>query len=76
MKGGLIGQIDSKSINAMKSYDVIPKIIKNYIKIITISDKVIRVGLAMLKIQPYFSDIDVINIVHKQISSEKLIKFL
>lgn len=76
MKGGLIGQIESDRIDAVKSEEEIPEIIKNYIKIITIPDtKVIRVGSAMLKIQPYFSDIDVMNIVHKQVSSDKLVKF-
>lgn len=76
MKGGLIGQIESDKIDTIKSDDEIPEIIKNYIKLITIPDtKVVRVGSAMLKIQPYFSDIDVMNIIHKQVSSDELVKF-
>lgn len=76
MKGGIIGQIESDRIDTVKSDEEIPEIIKNYIKLITIPDtKVIRVGSAMLKIQPYFSDIDVMNIVHKQSSSDSLVKF-
>jgi hypothetical protein len=76
MKGGIIGQIESDRIDTIKSDEEIPEIIKNYIKIITIPDtKVIRVGSAMLKIQPYFSDINVMNIIHKQVSSDKLVKF-
>ena len=76
MEGGLIGQIESDRIDLIKSDDEIPEIIKNYIKLITIPDtKVVRVGSAMLKIQPYFSDIDVMNIIHKQVSSDELVKF-
>ena len=72
MEGGLIGQIESDRIDLIKSDDEIPEIIKNYIKLITIPDtKVVRVGSAMLKIQPYFSDIDVMNIIHKQVSSDE-----
>lgn len=76
MKGGIIGQIESDRIDTIKSDDEIPEIIKNYIKMITIPDtKVVRVGSAMLKIQPYFSDIDVMNIIDKKISSNELVKF-
>lgn len=76
MHGGIIGEIEPKYINALKSDDEIPEIIKNYIKIITIPDtEVIRVGSSMLKIQPYFSDIDVMNIIHKQINSDELVNF-
>lgn len=76
MRGGIIGEIDDDKINAMKLDEEIPEIIKNYVKLITIPDsKVIRVGSAMLKIQPYFSDIDIMNIVHKQVNSDELVKF-
>lgn len=74
--GGLVGDIDKSKINALKSEDEIPEIINKYVKIITIPDtKVIRVGSAMFKIQPYFSDIDVMNIVYRKVSSEELVKF-
>lgn len=76
MKGGIIGQIESDRIDSIKSDDEIPEIIKNYIKMITIPDtKVVRVGSAMLKIQPYFSDIDVMNIINKKVSTNELVKF-
>lgn len=76
MKGGIIGQIESDILANVKSDEEIPEIIKNYIKIITIPEtQVIRVGSAILKIQPHFNDIDVMNIVYKKITSEKLVKF-
>lgn len=76
MKGGIIGHIESDRIDTIKTDDEIPEIIKNYIKMITVPDtKVVRVGSAMLKIQPYFSDIDVMNIIHKKVSSNELVKF-
>lgn len=76
MKGGIIGDIQKNRIDTLKSDEEIPEIIKNYIKIITIPDtQVIRVGSSMLKIQPYFSDVDLMNIVHKNVNSEQLVKF-
>lgn len=76
MKGGLIGEIEPENIDAIKSDEEIPEIINNYIKIITIPDtQVIRVGSSMLKIQPYFSDINVMNIVYKKVNSKELVKF-
>jgi hypothetical protein len=76
LEGGIIGQIDDDLINTLKNEEEIPEIIKNYIKIITIPDtQVIRVGSSMLKIQPYFSDVDVMNIVYKQVNSSELVKF-
>ena len=74
--GGIIGQINSENVNAIKTDEEIPELIKKYVDMITIPNTdVIKVGSAMLKIQPYFSDIDVMNIVHKKISSEQLVEF-
>ena len=76
MNGGLIGQIEANKINSLKTEDEIPYIIQKYIKLITIPDtEVIRVGSSMFKIQPFFSDIDVMNIVHKKITSIQLVRF-
>jgi len=76
IKGGVIGQIESDKIDIVKSDDEIPQLIKNYIKTITIPNtQVIRVGSSMLKIQPYFSDIDIMNIIHKKVSSDELVHF-
>jgi hypothetical protein len=76
IKGGMIGVIDKEKINSIKSDDEVPEIIKNYIKLITIPNtEVIRVGSSMMKIQPYFSDVDIMNIVQKNINSEELVKF-
>ena len=42
----------------------------------TIPDtEIIRVGSSMNKIQPYYSDIEVMNVIHKQLDSNKLVKF-
>jgi hypothetical protein len=76
MNGGVIGQIDTNKLDVIKTNDEIPEIIKNYVSMITIPDtEIIRVGSAMQKIQPFFSDVDVMNIVHKQVNSEQLVKF-
>ena len=73
---GLIGKIDTTQLDLIKSNDEIPEMIKKYVKMITIPDtEVIRVGSSMIKIQPYFSDVDVMNIIHKKINSEELVKF-
>lgn len=76
IKGGLIGQIEPEKIDTVKSDDEIPQQIKTYIKTITIPNtQVIRVGSSMLKIQPYFSDVDIMNIVYKKINSNNLVRF-
>lgn len=76
IKGGIIGEIDDNKLRENKLDEEIPVIIKKYVNLITIPDtKVIRVGSAMLKIQPFYSDIDIMNIVHKQVNSDELVKF-
>jgi hypothetical protein len=43
---------------------------------ITIPDtETIRVGSSMAKIQPYFSDVDIMNIIYKKVNSENIVKF-
>jgi hypothetical protein len=74
--GGLIGEILPEIIDSVKSDDEIPTEIKDYIKMITIPDTdVIRVGSSMTKIQPYFSDIDIMNIVHKKLPTDQFVRF-
>jgi len=76
LKGGLIGRIPDNKLDEMKSDNEIPDEIKSYIKMITINDtKVIRVGSSMNKIQPYYSDIDVMNIVELKKSTPEVIRF-
>jgi len=76
MHGGIIGSIDATKLDSIKTQDEIPVIIKQYINMMTIpSTEIIRVGSSMNKIQPFYSDIDVMNIIHKQLNSEKLINF-
>ena len=76
MNGGLIGKIDSSKINSIKTSDEIPEKIKIYIDMMTIPEtEIIRVGSSMIKIQPFYSDIDVMNIVYKQLNSKELVKF-
>lgn len=73
---GLIGEIDINQLDSVKSDDEIPEIIKNYVKMITIPNtEIIRVGSSMAKIQPFFSDVDVMNIIFKKINSENVVKF-
>jgi len=75
MKGGLIGKINSDKLDSIKTHDEVPEIIKKYISMMTIPDtEIIRVGSSINKIKPYYSDVDIINIVYENISSEELIK--
>ena len=74
--GGLIGKIDYKNLLNLKNEEETPEVIKKYIDIVTIpKTKIIRVGSSKMKIQKYYSDIDIMNIVSKLISTEELIKF-
>jgi hypothetical protein len=76
MRGGLIDEISPDKLDSLKSDDEIPDAIKKYIKMMTIPDsKIIRVGSSMNKIQPYYSDVDVMDIVYKPIKTEELIKY-
>jgi hypothetical protein len=76
LKGGLIGRIPESKLDEMKTDNEIPDEIKSYIKMITIKDtKVIRVGSSMNKIQPYYSDIDVMNIIELKKNTLEVIRF-
>lgn len=76
LEGGLIGDIPKDKLLETKEKYEIPSKINNYVKLITVPDSnIIRVGSSMNRIQPYFSDVDIMNIVEKNISSEDLITF-
>lgn len=64
MYGGEIGNIDVERLKETKTNLQIPEKLKKYVEFITIPNtKIIRVGSSVAKIQPYFSDVDVMNIV-------------
>jgi hypothetical protein len=74
--GGTIGEIDITKLNEVKSHEEVPKQIKNYVNMITIpKTKVIRVGSSMNRIQPFYSDVDIMNIININITSDKLVKY-
>ena len=76
MKGGMIGHIDMSKIDSIKSQEEIPEMIQNYINMMTIPNtEIIRVGSSVNKIQPYYSDIDIMNIIYKQLNSKKTVDF-
>ena len=75
-KGGLVGVIPIDKLSLSKKDSEIPIQIIEYIDLITIPNtKVIRVGSGSLKIQPYFSDIDVMNIISLDKSTDDVIRF-
>ena len=76
MKGGLIDQIPNDRLNEVKSKEEIPQKIKNYVKLMTIPNtEIIRVGSSINKIQPFYSDVDVMNIVFNSTDTESTISF-
>lgn len=76
MNGGIIGIIPKDKLTEIKNDYSIPEKINKYVKLITIPNtKIIRVGSSMNKIQPYFSDIDVMNIVEKNISTVEFLLY-
>ena len=74
--GGLVNKIPTNKLTESIALEDLPSHINNYIKIITIPQtNITPVGSGKLKIQSYPSDIDIMNIVEKPISTEELIKF-
>ena len=72
MKGGLLGNIETKRLTELKTKGEMPQQVKDYVKLMTIPDtEVQRVGSSVFKIQPYFSDVDVMNIVDKPNNSSE-----
>jgi len=62
--GGLIYDIPPEKLFSEKPKYSIPLKLKKYTKLITIpNSNVVRVGSSIAKIQPYFSDVDIMNIV-------------
>jgi len=74
-QGGLIGTIPMNNLAREKKPYSVPSKLKEYIKLITIKDSdVKRVGTSAFKIQPYFGDIDILNIIDRNIPSDILVK--
>ena len=74
--GGLVNKIPTNKLTESIELADLPSLINNYIKIITIPrTNISPVGSGKLKIQSYPSDIDIMNIVEKPISTDELIKF-
>lgn len=74
--GGLVNKIPTNKLTESIELADLPSRINNYIKIITIPNTNISpVGSGKLKIQSYPSDIDIMNIVEKPISTDELIIF-
>lgn len=76
MHGGLIGQIPPSRLSARKKDYSISEKIKKYVNLITVPNTtVIPVGSSMSKMQPYFSDVDIMNIVEIPLDTDNLIRF-
>ena len=74
LDGGLIGEIPIEKLLKIKNKNSIPEKIIKYVKMLTIPDtQIIRVGSSINAIQPYFSDIDIMNIIEKNMSTNELI---
>jgi len=80
--GGLIGEysinsnIPIEQLDSKISKHSIPDKLKKYVNLITIPNSIIiRVGSSMLKIQPYFSDVDIMNVVYQNLNIEDYITF-
>jgi hypothetical protein len=75
LKGGIINKIEPHRLLDIRKKMSIPDKLESYIKMITIpKTKIIRVGSSINKIQPYFSDVDIMNIIDKPIEEDELIK--
>jgi len=76
LSGGLINHIDKTELARQKESFTVPQKLKEYIELITIKDsKIIRVGSSSFKIQPFFSDVDIMNIIEKDISQDDIVRF-
>ena len=72
--GGLIYNIPPEKLFSEKQKYSIPLKLKKFIKLITIpNSNVVRVGSSISKIQPFFSDVDIMNIVESKESPENAV---
>jgi hypothetical protein len=75
LKGGLINQIKTEDLPNTKESYTVPEKLKHYIELITIKNtKFYRLGTSSFKLQPYFGDIDINNVVEKNMTTEELVK--
>ena len=73
---GIIGDIPLKKIDQVIKYENLPEEIQKNINLITIpKTHLIPVGSGTLKIQRYPSDVDIMNIIEKPISTENMLTF-
>lgn len=76
MIGGLIGRIKPEKLISSKSKYEIPPQIKKYVDMMTVPNTLaLRVGSSITKIQPYFSDVDVMNIINLEKNTNEVIDF-
>jgi len=74
LSGGLINEINPCDLPKEKQPYTVPKKLKEYIKLITINDSIVkRVGTSTFKIQPYFGDIDILNIIDRNVPTDILV---
>ena len=72
--GGLIGNIPINKLDQVIKFENLPEQIKRCINLITIPNtNVIPVGSGTLRIQRFPSDVDIMNIVEKPLSTDDLI---
>jgi hypothetical protein len=73
--GGIIGDIPLNKLDQVIKTENLPDEIKRCINIMAIPDShVIPVGSGTLRIQRFPSDVDVMNIVEKQLNTDEIIK--
>lgn len=72
--GGIVGEIPLKNLDEEIEFEKLPIDIQYYIKYITIPNThIIPVGSGTLRLQRFSSDVDVMNIVEKSVSTDNLI---
>ena len=73
-EGGLIGNIPINKLDQVIKFENLPERIKNCINLITIPNThVIPVGSGTLRIQRFPSDVDIMNIIEKPISTDDIL---
>ena len=74
--GGIVGQIPKHKLAGLKIKRSIPQEINKYVNMITVpNSEIIRVGSSSGKIQPFFSDVDIMNIIEKPMPVDMLISY-
>ena len=75
LKGGLINNINKQDLSKQKESYTVPSKLKEYIDLITIKDSnIVRVGSSSFKIQPFFSDVDIMNIIERNLPTNETVR--